>query len=126
MRKEIIYVLMLSFLFTHEIDAAFRHEWRILPITSLLPDPIGRDIFIVAHIPLFAGLLLARNHERIKTGLAAFCVIHISLHWLLEDHPDYAFDNATSHALILGTGVLGLCFLLETWRARKDSVHPPC
>lgn len=46
MPSRVIYFLMLALLFTHEIDAAFRHEWRVLPITSFLPDELGREVFI--------------------------------------------------------------------------------
>ncbi|MFN9633911.1 MAG: DUF6713 family protein [Erythrobacteraceae bacterium] len=123
MRTGTIYFLMLSLLFTHEIDAAFRHEWRVLPITSFLPDELGREIFIWAHVPLFAGILLASNRERVRVAMAAFCVIHVGLHWLFRNHPAYEFNNASSWGLILGAGALGLGFLFALWRAKRGGIE---
>jgi uncharacterized membrane protein YedE/YeeE len=124
MKTKTIYVLMLALLFTHEIDAAFRHEWRVLPITSFLPDELGRETFIWAHVPLFAGILLASDNERVRIILAAFCVIHVGLHWLFRNHPAYEFNNASSWGLILGAGMFGFAFLFAAWlqnRRRSES-----
>ena len=57
MRSRSAYLIVLAFLFSHEVDAAFRHEWRVLPLTSFMPEDAGRETFIWAHVPLFAGLL---------------------------------------------------------------------
>ena len=123
MRNVALYVLMLSFLMTHEVDAAFRHEWRVLPITSFLPDELGREIFIWAHVPLFAAILLASNNERVRIGLAVFSVIHVGLHWLFRNHPAYEFNNASSWGLILGAGALGLGYLFAEWRAKRNGIE---
>ncbi|MFM7403058.1 MAG: DUF6713 family protein [Erythrobacter sp.] len=119
MLTKTIYALMLSFLFAHEIEAAFRHEWRVLPITSFLPDELGREIFIWAHVPLFAGILLATNNERVRVALSVFCVIHVGLHWLFRNHPAYEFNNASSWALICGAGLSGLAYLFAFWRQKR-------
>ena len=112
MISRVIYFLMLAFLFTHEIDAAFRHEWRVLPITSFMPDELGREVFIWAHVPLFAIILFASESQRLRIGLAAFCVIHVGLHWIFRNHPAYEFNNASSLGLILAAGVSGVAFLI--------------
>lgn len=119
MELRTVYTLMLALLFTHEIDAAFRHEWRVLPITSFLPDELGREAFIWIHVPLFAVILLANNNERVRVGIAAFCVIHVGLHWLFRNHPAYEFNNPSSWGLILGAGLLGLAYLLTFWRQEQ-------
>lgn len=119
MELRTVYTLMLALLFTHKIDAAFRHEWRVLPITSFLPDELGREAFIWIHVPLFAVILLANNNERVRVGIAAFCVIHVGLHWLFRNHPAYEFNNPSSWGLILGAGLLGLAYLLTFWRQEQ-------
>ena len=119
MRSRITYFVMLAFLFTHEIDAAFRHEWRVLPITSFLPDELGREVFIWAHVPLFAGILHASDNQRLRIGLAAFCVIHVGLHWIFRNHPAYEFNNASSWGLILAAGVFGVAFLIVLWLEKR-------
>ena len=57
--------LSFAAMLTHEMDATFRHEWRILPLLNLISDDdLARDVFIVLHIPLcclvreFCGLVL--------------------------------------------------------------------
>ena len=53
--------LSFAAMLTHEMDATFRHEWRILPLLSLISDDdLARDVFIVLHIPLCC---LARENE---------------------------------------------------------------
>ena len=111
---------MLAFLFTHEVDAAFRHEWRVLPITSFLPEEIGREVFTWAHVPLFAGIMLFSASERLRIGLAAFCVIHVGLHWIYRKHPAYEFNNMSSWAFILAAGVSGVAFAVALWREKRD------
>lgn len=125
MRSRTIYCIMLAFLFTDEIDAAFRHEWRVLPITSFLPDELGREVFIWARVPLLAGILHAFDDERVRVGLAVFCVIHVGLHWIFRNHPAYEFDNASSWALILAAGASGFAFAVVLWREKRGSVARP-
>ena len=43
--------LSLAAMLTHEMDATFRHEWRILPLLNLIPDDdTARDVFIVPYL----------------------------------------------------------------------------
>ena len=49
----IFYFVMLAFFIAHELDAVKRHEWRVLPLTSFLPEKPAEQIFIWAHVPLF-------------------------------------------------------------------------
>jgi hypothetical protein len=46
-----------------------------------------------------------------RLAIAAFCVIHVGLHGLLRNHPDYAFKGPVSIGLIWGAGVFGLAHL---------------
>jgi len=108
---EFLYVLMLSFFLTHEIDAAFRHEWRVLPITSFLPDEAGRVVFIGAHVPLLVSFFWfdGLNHQSaLGLLLSAFAIVHVGLHWLYRRHPAYEFNNWLSVALIVGAGAAGV------------------
>jgi hypothetical protein len=113
------YHLMLAFLFTHEIDAAFRHEWRILPLTSLLPDDVGRELFVWVHVPLFVAILALRDRPVFRAGLAAFAIMHVGLHWLFRHHPAYEFNNPSSWLLILGAGLFGAVYLAAGRRSAR-------
>jgi LPXTG-motif cell wall-anchored protein len=121
MRSGYTYALMLAFLFSHEVDAAFRLEWRVLPITSQLADDLGREVFTWLHIPMFGAILAFSSNTQFRAGLAAFCIIHIGLHWLLRNHPSNQFNNPTSWLLILGAGLVGLTYLLQTRRRNAGS-----
>lgn len=112
---ELFYVAMLGFFITHELDAMQRHEWRILPLTSFLPDETGRQVFVWMHVPLFAALFFYGAGDPTSTvafGLSVFAIIHVGLHWLFRRHPKNEFDNPTSWAIIIGAGVFGAAHLV--------------
>lgn len=116
--QEILYYSMVGAFFTHELDAVKRHEWRVLPLTSFLPEKAAEQTFIWVHIPLFALLLWGGDGAPASTtrvGLAAFAVLHVGLHVLFCKHPKYEFNNPSSWALIVLTGVLGLGYLASLY-----------
>jgi hypothetical protein len=109
-----IYYATLAAFLTHEIDAAMRHEWRVLPLTSFLPDRTGQLVFIWAHIPVLWLILWLDGDTAVswvRLGVSAFAVVHVWLHWIYRRHPAYEFNNSSSWALIVLTGVLGLVYL---------------
>ena len=116
--KKIILYLGVGALFTHELDAMTNHEWRVLPLTSFLGEELGRDVFVLLHIPLFAlliGLLSSANQSRrraTRLALAAFLAVHALLHWFFSEHPSYEFSSALSNTLILLAGACGISFLV--------------
>ncbi|MGI9494082.1 MAG: DUF6713 family protein, partial [Geminicoccaceae bacterium] len=106
--------LMVAALFTHELDAIKRHEWRILPLLRNLPDNVAEQTFIWLHLPGFflvfwfsqlgAGSVFA-------IGLSAFAIVHVGLTWLLRKHPAYEYNNSSSWLLISLAGLLGALHL---------------
>lgn len=106
---------MLAVFFAHEMDAVKRHEWRVLPLTSFLPESIGEQVFIWARIPLFIALFYFGALDPYTTtakALSTFAVIHIGLHWIFKNHPKYEFNNFSSWTLILLTGGCGAGHLI--------------
>ena len=111
---DLLYYAMVGVFFTHELDAMKRHEWRILPLTSFLPERVGEQTFIWLHVPLFALLLWGGDGDPTSTtrvGLAAFAIVHVVLHVLFRRHPAYEFNNPSSWALIILSGVMGAAYL---------------
>lgn len=109
---------MVAAFLTHELDAVKRHEWRVLPITSFLPERVGEQVFIWVHVPVFLAVFLFSQGHLVggfRLGLSAFAVIHVGLHWLFRKHPAYEFNNVSSWGLILLTGALGAAYLLGAW-----------
>jgi len=110
-----LYYLMVAALFTHELDAVKRHEWRVLPLTRLMSERAGEQVFIWIHVPLFAIILWLGEGSianGFRYGLSGFAVIHVGLHWLYRHHPAYEFNNWNSWSLILLTGVSGAVYLV--------------
>lgn len=112
MAPDILYYALLGAFFTHELDAVKRHEWRVLPILRTLPDAVGEQVFIWAHAPIFAAILMAGTQDGVRLGVAAFAVLHVGLHWLFRRHPAYEFNNPSSWALILLTGAIGAGYVV--------------
>ncbi|WP_324133229.1 DUF6713 family protein [Bosea sp. (in: a-proteobacteria)] len=111
---DLLYFAMLGAFFTHELDAVKRHEWRVLPLTSFLPDRIGEQTFIWLHLPLFALLLWGGYGDpanATRMGLSAFAIVHVGLHILYRRHPANEFNNVSSWSLIVLTGLLGAAYL---------------
>lgn len=112
------YFAMLAFLITHELDAVKRHEWRVLPPMSYLPEKVGEQLFIWAHVPLFAGLSYFGALEPaspVAKGLSFFAIFHTGLHWKFRNHPNNEFNNFSSWALIVLAGLCGLAHLIIGW-----------
>lgn len=115
MLSEFLFQTMLAFLFTHELDAVKRHEWRILPLTSSLPERRGERVFIWLHVPVFFVILwFAASNPNSALGqiLSGFAIVHIGLHWLFRNHPRNEFNTLGSWALILAAGLFGALHLL--------------
>lgn len=112
---DVFYWSMVAVLFTHELDAVRRHEWRVLPLTRTFPDKLGEQLFIWAHAPLFLAIFWfsrAGAAGTLPLGLSAFAIVHVALHWQFRNHPAYEFNNAGSWTLIVGAGMLGALHLI--------------
>jgi len=115
--KDFVFFFGLGVLFTHELDAMPNHEWRVLPLVRLLPEEMGMNVFVVAHVPLFAFLiaLVASPNSRIRTVtklvVSGFLVLHGFLHTLFASHPKYEFSSFLSDSLILGAAVPGGAYI---------------
>jgi hypothetical protein len=107
----------LGCLITHELDAVSNHEWRVLPLLRALPDQLGMDIFVAAHVPLCAVIvaLIASTSLRLRCrsrlAVSGFLLLHASLHALWMNHVEYEFSSALSTALIFGGGAAGALHL---------------
>ena len=116
--EQAAFLLAISLMFTHELDAIRRHEWRIFPGINLLRDETGFTVFVLLHVPLFAALIWAcflqpdTAAAGWRVAFSIFCIVHVGLHRLFENHPAYEFNNPLSQTLIWGTGVAGALHLI--------------
>jgi len=114
--KSFVFYLGLGLLFTHEMDAMTNHEWRVLPLTSWLPDATGELVFLVAHVPLFAvtiafvASLSTRVRALTQKIASAFLIVHAGLHAAFSGHEAYEFSAYVSSLLIYGAALCGAAF----------------
>jgi len=120
--KKIIFYLGMGTLFTHELDAMFNHEWRILPLTSWLPEETAMLVYLFFHIPLFAGLiaLVASKNDQVRfrtrIGISVFLLFHAALHAFFGGNPAYEFSSII---LIYGGALLGAIHLVLEYKDRS-------
>lgn len=117
-----LFLLGVSLLFTHELDAMTHAEWQVLPLTSWLEPNVGRVVFVVFHVPLFAVVLgwltshLPQRAAKARLWIAGFLVLHGGLHAAFTSHPAYTFDGLLSNMLIFGAALCGGLYLaLRRW-----------
>jgi hypothetical protein len=117
-----------AFLFTHELDAVFNHEWRVLPFLETLPDDVGMLAFIAGHVPLFAVFLALiaspdqRKRQRTQLVLSTFLPIHGLAHgiYLYIERPGHEFSSPLSNVLIFGGALCGVLYLMIPAKATVD------
>ena len=117
--KQGLFYLGLALLATHELDAVARHEWRLLPIFSMLPDDTGRLWFILVHIPLFAMLFWLSGHASPKVRLRSqltldiFFLLHGVIHFALSKHALYEFRAPVETITVYGAALVGLVHVVS-------------
>jgi hypothetical protein len=116
MMADLFYLAAVALMFTHELDAMKRREWRILPIFRSMTEEVAETVFIWLHAPLFAAIIALSwlpAWPTFKMAFAAFCILHVGLHWLLRNHPANEFDNPSSQALIWLSAAFGTLHLVS-------------
>jgi hypothetical protein len=115
MTGHLFFFIGLALLFTHELDAIRRKEWRLFVILSALEEERAFRIFTLLHIPIFVLIFLgifgtSRSELRENTiiSLDAFFAVHVVLHILFSKQPDYDFHTGFSRLLIFGAGICGM------------------
>lgn len=108
----ILFILGLTFILIHEMDAIRCHEWQIFPGLSLLSDRSGMTIFILAHIPIIFWIFnefdtLMNNEGSLRIGFDIFLIFHLVLHILFLKHAKNEFKDWISWTFIIGAAAFG-------------------
>ena len=108
-----LFFINIALLTTHELDAIYRHEWRIFFGRTTLSDETAYQLFTLLHIPLFAWIFwqAGQGDRWFEIVFDLFLIVHVGLHHLFRNHPAYEFNNRFSNAIIRSTGLLGLIHL---------------
>lgn len=122
--KTVLFLLGLSLLVCHELDAMTHQEWLLLPVLNALPGETARIVFVIAHIPLFTIIFWLvghrssgiRRHSRLAVD--GFLAVHAVLHFLISGQDQYTFEPLLEGLLVYGGAVVGLSHLLATYRSQ--------
>ncbi|MFN8544787.1 MAG: DUF6713 family protein [Candidatus Binatia bacterium] len=118
---ERLYALTAALLFTHEIDAAYWHEWELFHLPGALPG------FLALHVPLL--LLAFWGHRQLVVGaraglwaslaLAAAGLFALIVHGglLLAGHAE--FRAAASVGLLAAVGAVSLALGVRVLRVLR-------
>lgn len=114
MLTQSIFILGVSLLATHELDAIRHHEWRLFAFLRPFGEERAYQLFILLHIPLFMLFLwpLIAPVRWLEITIDLFLIIHVGLHYLFRNHLDYTFSGWLSHGVIGAAGVVGALHLL--------------
>ena len=118
----LLFYFGLALLCTHEVDAAVRNEWRILPVLSQLDDQAGFFWFVILHIPLLTVVFWLTAHasevvaSRSRMGVSAFLCAHGLGHFAQSGHVDYAFSPPLETITVYGGALVGLAYIAVVLR----------
>ena len=110
MGRDGLYLANATVLITHQIDAAFWHEWDLFGL------PGGAPLFVLTNLPIVFAVLWgaqALAHGRVggivmSWALVASGAIAIGLHGVFLASGHVAFRAPVSLGLLAATGVLSL------------------
>lgn len=110
------FLLGLTFILMHEMDAIKCKEWRIFPGLSFLSDKVGLIVFVFLHIPLVYWILLETqvNNENFRIGFDYFLIVHLILHLLFLLHTKNEFKDWISWTIIVGASLFGIIDIVIT------------
>lgn len=110
--QDLLFLLVVAWLWAHELDAVQKHEWRLLPVLAQLNDLLGYRVFVLLHIPLLVWIVWSIPNPTFQVAFNMFVIVHGGLHWLLRKHPKYEFHDPLSHLLIFGAVPLAVLHLM--------------
>ena len=108
----LLFILNVTFITMHELDAIYQHEWRFFFAPTSLSDEAAFRLFTALHVPLLVLILWNLQSVPFQMGFDIFLIIHAGLHWLLRNHPLITFNNWFSRIWIFGAAFLGTIHLI--------------
>lgn len=109
---DLFFLIGVSCLLLHELDAIHEREWRFFFMSVTLDDETAYRIFVALHLPLFFVILWNVQQGWFQTLLDIFLIVHGGLHLLLRNHRLIAFDTWFSWIWIYGGALVGMIHLM--------------
>lgn len=110
-----LFLLNVTWLMMHELDAIQQHEWRFFQQAFFFFRPLSDvamyHVFVAAHVPLLVLILANAEDRNVQIAFNMFLIIHAGLHIGLRNHPRITFNNTFSRVWIFGAVPLALWHL---------------
>jgi len=110
----VVFVIGLSLLLVHEMDAIRSKEWKMFIGLRSIEERVAYRLFALFHIPLYCAALLLLLSEHYDVGwiiVDVFLIAHALVHVVFRKHKENQFD-AFSYSIIYAAGACGLLHLV--------------
>jgi len=119
--EQILFLLILSLLLVHEMDAVWAKEWKMFVVLKDIAEETAYRVFTLIHLPLylfifyflFSGGPIASYVLKIIIDI--FLLGHVILHYRFRKHNNNGFRTRLSKIVIYSMSALALlhlCLLL--------------
>lgn len=109
--SDFVFLIVVGWLFVHELDAIQQREWHFFFRWSGISDTQAYRLFVIAHVPLVALILWQMPSRTFQVGFDVFCIVHAALHFALRNHAHLDFNNVFSAVWIYGAVPLAVLHL---------------
>jgi hypothetical protein len=112
MLKNYLFILNISLLILHEMDAIRRKEWRLFAVLKGMKEENGYLVFSLLHLPLCFIILYfimnagGPNYQLFTLVINIFLIFHGVIHLLFRNKINNEFRGAYSYAIIFTMSVI--------------------
>lgn len=106
-----IFAFELALLFTHEMDAIHKKEWKMFIILKDMKEERAYLLFTLLHIPLYTAIILLLLSKYSQIGFYItdiFLIAHLFIHIIFTKHPENNLNNRFSKCIIFCAGLLAI------------------
>ncbi|WP_332853732.1 DUF6713 family protein [Duganella sp. S19_KUP01_CR8] len=126
-RMQAVFLMNAAVLITHQIDAAYWHEWELFHL------PGGNQLNLLLNLPIIALVLYAQGQVRANSSLAQRCYqlmiflgfLTVAIHSAFFAFGAEAFMQPMSIALLAATAILSIGQLLLLRGEATECAAPP-
>lgn len=107
-----LFIANATVLITHQIDAAYWHEWELFLI------PGGNQVNLLLNIPIIALVMYSHNRVSadIQTGLAYYKLLAVLGFLTVGIHSFFFLVGSESFAQAMSVALLIATFVLSSWQ----------
>ena len=115
--KVVMFVLIISLLLLHEMDAIRTKEWGMFIILKDMKDEIAYRLFSAFHLPLYFLVIFIVMNNEVKSNfilsivIDLFLVAHTIIHFCFRKKENNNFSSLYSKTIIYSLGVLAIIHL---------------